>query len=321
MTSCHNHPVYTYNYIDCLYIETCQYLTKHQARKRRKHLRRAFTSLVIRTKEHLINTKANLDVFRDKFILYLHVSTPVKKEQMKFFADRSTEIIQASSFKELFYCLSFCWDYLNYNLLESIIEQLENPELKEGMMRFSNEVNEFRKTSQLKVFCKIEPFIQVKAPAEFKIIATEHSITSQSTLQTLENIRIAVTNHFDLPMFALTLAKVVPGSVIVTWIMPRSVVDLLLCGLTAELMDELHIVNMKIVEDVRTVKCLQCMPFYSIVMSYCVCPIGKPLTIAAPQEPEIVNAAATGNTARVEELVGKAKENLGATDKVLHMYA
>ena len=256
--------LYTPIIILIVFIETCQYLTEHQARKRRKHLRRAFTSLVIRTKKHLINTKANLDVFRDEFILYL--STPVKKEHMKFFAERSAEIVQASSFNELFYCLNLYWDYLNYNLLESIIEQLENPELEEGMMRFSNEVNEFRKTTQLKVFCKIEPFIQVKAPDDFKIVVAEHSITSQSTLQTLENIRIAVTKHFNLPMFALTLAKVVPGSVIVTWVMPRSVVELLLCGLTAELMDELHIVSMKIVEDASTVKCLLHMPLYSIMM-------------------------------------------------------
>ena len=49
--------------------------------------------------------------------------------------------------------------------------------------------------------------------------------------------------------------------------------------------------------------------------------LAKPLPLRAPQEPEIVNAAATGDSARVEELIGKAKENLTATAQVLCMYA
>ena len=56
-------------------------------------------------------------------------------------------------------------------------------------------------------------------------------------------------------------------------------------------------------------------------MSHAVYFLAKPLSSPAPQKPEVVNAAATGNTARVEELIGKAKENLTATDHVLCKYA
>ena len=228
------------------------YLDIRKARKVRKHLRRYFASLVTQTKEHLKSTDTNFAVFRDEFILQL--PTPVKQEHMKFFQEASSEILGATSFDKLFFCLGLYWDYLNYNLLESIIDQLDSEELEEGMEKYSTEINEFRQSIQLKVFCKIEPCIRKEPPAEFRMIVVKHSITSESTLQKLENIRLRVTEYFNLPNFALMLSEVVPGSVIVTWVMPRSVMSLLLCGLTAELMDELHIVSMKIVEDSGTGK-------------------------------------------------------------------
>ena len=180
---------------------------------------------------------------------------------MCFFQDNADCISKAQTFGALFILLNTFWNYLNYGLLECIIKVKGDGKLQDKVYRYSIDAEVFQRLTKLHVFWAMDPRLHISLdenpcnPSEFKTIITELSITPESTLKDIEAIRLRVTREFRLPMFALILAKVERGSVIVTWYVHRSVVSLLLNGLTKELLEELHITSVRIVEDDKEDDC------------------------------------------------------------------
>ena len=214
---------------------------KLQAEAKSSELRDFFISMVGDLKKHLKETKTDsgLPKFRDEFILKLPLS--IREDNEKFFNRNNTEINKATTFDELFTCLSTYWSYLNHSLLGGIILRYGTEELKDNIEEFSREVDEFRKVTTIEVFQEIEPSPRLVPPAGFQEFVTKHSLSLMSTLEDIECIRHEFCEKFHLHKFAFYLVRVLKGSVLITWLVPHSVARLVEARMTQELMMELSI--------------------------------------------------------------------------------
>ena len=210
-----------------------------RAGEAQKSLLSDFTSLVLQAKKEL-EQKVPVSEFCHRFLLELPAS--LKDEHKKFLQDNRQELSKQSTFDDLFYVLDLYWDYLNYNLLESVIKRQGSRASENKMEQYCIEVKRFRRSVTLTVFWELEGCIsQREPPPGFELVKTKHHISPNSTLEDLNNIRLRITDEFHLPVFALYIMDIVKGSVCVTWLMPCSVAKLLKSELTGKLMNELGI--------------------------------------------------------------------------------
>ena len=228
--------------------DQCQYFTLDEAKRERDQLRQTFVSLFQELRNLLEGTESSVSSFCDDFLG--HISCTIKTEHSKFFKDHIEDFYKTSGFMTLFGRFALYWDYLNYNLLEYFIEQKGNERLRHKMKLYSETVTEFQRKMRLKVFWEMETKLVENPPPGFRIMVIKHSITSQSTLKDLADIRLKVANDYNLEKFALILHSVVDGSVLTTWFVHESIVDLLLTGLsTQKLKTALHLSSVTIADD------------------------------------------------------------------------
>ena len=209
-----------------------------QADRKSTALKKEFILLVKRLKNYLkaTLTEAGLPDFRDVFILELSISE--KHENEKFFDRNNSEINKAATFDELFLCLNTHWSYLNHSLLRGIIKAHGTDQLQDDLKEFSKDVKEFKLKTTVDVFCEIEPPAKIPPPPGFEEFVTTHSISSQSTLEDIEEIRHDFCTHYYLLEFVFHLVRIEKGSVIITWLVPHSAAKLVKTELTRELMRE-----------------------------------------------------------------------------------
>ena len=197
-------------------------------------------------------TDGMLPGFLDGFILELPYS--VKDDHEKFFDRKNAEINRATTFDELFFCLSTYWDYLNFSLLEGIIDSHGTAEMLQKMECYVSDVEAFCEKTKLKVFWQLQRHrMRTKPPPGFSQFVTKHCITGESTLKDVENIRREISDEFHLQKCALLLVHVVEGSVVITWFVPSSAITLLKQGLgRPEVLAKLHIESVEFFDEVES---------------------------------------------------------------------
>ena len=209
-----------------------------QADRKSAALKKEFILLVKRLKNHLkaTLTEAGLPDFRDVFILELSISD--RNENEKFFDRKNSKINEAKTFDQLFLCFNTHWSYLNHSLLRGIIKAHGTDQLQDDLKEFSKDVKEFKLKTTVDVFCEIEPPENIPPPPGFEEFVTTHSISSQSTLEDIEEIRHEFCRHYYLHEFAFHLVRIGNCSVVITWLVPHSVAKLVKAEMTQELMRE-----------------------------------------------------------------------------------
>ena len=176
-------------------------------------------------------------MFRDKFILSLSYS--LKTEHKKYL--KESGLSKHTTFDEIFYSFNLYWDYLNYNLLEVIIENHGRPILQKKMRQFTIDVESFRKSTTVKVFKKIDKYSVIFEPEGFRCIVTKHDISPDATLEDVHNLRLRLAREVQFHEFALSMPVVMIGSIFITWLVPESAINDLMFVLTPQLLKELHI--------------------------------------------------------------------------------
>ena len=234
-------------------VDDCFY-DKAQAIAKRRELHESFVSQAACLKNHLKATFTDmlLPEFLNGFILNLPYS--VKEEHEKFFHRTKSEITRATTFDELFVCLDTYWDFLNYTLLEGILEAHGTEEMLQEIDGYIRDLEDFREKTKLKIFWQLQRHrIRSKPPPGFSQFVTKHCITGESTLKDVENIRLDISNEFHLQKCALLLVHVVEGSVVITWFVPSSAITLLKQGLgRPEVLAKLHIESVEFFDEVES---------------------------------------------------------------------
>ena len=143
-----------------------------------------------------------------------------------YFQENLEKLEKCTKCRPLFSRLNLYWNYLSPQLLFHLVREfLPRTVAIREMTCYSEKIKHFRCCTLLKLFCQIEEE-DIEPPDGFsKIVAKfERRISTTTTLQDVENFRLRLARHYRLRDFALMLKpKVMPGSFIVSFLVPNSV--------------------------------------------------------------------------------------------------
>ena len=126
--------------------------------------------------------------------------------------------------REIFFEVNRYSGYLNYTLIEYLIEEFGTAELKTRMNKYASDVQRFRRTTPLALFSKAGRPMS-KIPEGFKELVTTHDFPPDATLEDVEEFRLRLAPRYNLHYFALWLYSVQTGSIVLTWLVPKCFTD------------------------------------------------------------------------------------------------
>ena len=209
----------------CIRIVFCTYIgdVKQKATKEEvKQLEKAFHDVLLHAQEDMMRNK--IEILHIQHSL-LNLPSDLNDEH-EFFVDKvKVELRKAESIKDIFFALDDYWDYLNYSLLEHIVDRhVSSDDVKKEMAYYAKEITSFRMKTRLNIFYHVHKR-KPKVDKEFRSVVTKQDINwFTATLEDVENFRIEICSELSLRKFSLQLAVVARGCVEITWLVPPSLV-------------------------------------------------------------------------------------------------
>ena len=149
----------------------------------------------------------------------------LKDEHEQFLREEREEIRKAEKVEDVFFTAENYWDFLNYSLLQHLIDRHASDNIKEEMEVHDHRIIVFRKETFLCTFSKAYRRKPKHIDHEFREMVTEHKIDwSVATLEDVEQFRNCICSEISLRKFCLQLAAVTLGSVVITWLVSASLV-------------------------------------------------------------------------------------------------
>ena len=219
-------------------------------KERIKELEDKYENLVAMTLKAVNLQSPSISDFRNKITLRLPQSIKLQqslKENLPY-------IYNATSIEEIFGVFNLgVWNYLNYGLLQHLVEVYGDSEMKDMMREYATSVEVFRKETPLKVFWEASPNgdcpnVSSNLRRDLLKITFKHgNLNPTTTLEEIEQFRQVLTHKFTLPEFVMILAHIEKGCVATIWFVPPSVAAILKDeNQRTEFFEHHHILEMKI---------------------------------------------------------------------------
>ena len=188
-------------------------------------LEEKFDALVVRAEKHLCDTMVGLRELRQA-ITRLPTYLIEYKKTKKFVKQNKKEFLKAKNIEEVFITANDYWDFLNYSLLQHIINRFGSNDMRKEMETFATEILVFRKKTRIKPFSKVYKIrCDFKNDKRKKIVSELKEIDfSTATLEDVEKYRSDLCSELSLPEFSLQLAEIQDGSMMLTWLVSKSLV-------------------------------------------------------------------------------------------------
>ena len=157
----------------------------------------------------------------------------------------TTVLESARSLDEIFRALGKhgLWDYINYYLLQSIIEEFagDDDELNGMMGQYQEDLTGYVLTLQIQTYLDTTPYVQPTRDGEhlngetaspqqkhelfYKLsVKTNHNVTDHS-LSYVTNLWQSLAKQFTLPRPAMILHNIAEGCIGITWLIPANLVE------------------------------------------------------------------------------------------------
>ena len=165
---------------------------------------------------------------------FLLTSIKAVDEHQLFLEEKQKKLRKCEDHWELFGHLNLYWNYLAFDLLEQFIEVLNLEETEfdlvaSEMTHYKRDMEDFRKTTTLQLFCQAEfPNLEANTPEGFRTVVVNFDWPKDVTLQTVEEFRQRYAQAYNLQKCAMMVYSVGIGSFIVCWFLPDIAVDVLL---------------------------------------------------------------------------------------------
>ena len=152
-------------------------------------------------------------------------SLPIKnKSQHKEFLEQLWPQISTATVEDIWFKLEMYWDFMNYSLLQHLVNIFGDDALKTSMLKYKESLKEFRCNTRLCDFArhfkdqvneclvgqKVMKFLEVKFAKNWE----------ECTLEDLENWKESITQKLLVPSYVLILKDTDSGCVSVTWAIP-----------------------------------------------------------------------------------------------------
>ena len=138
-----------------------------------------------------------------------------------------------TTFCDLWCKLCKYWNFLNFNLLEHVVNKFGSPELKHQMNSYVCDLQKFRSATRLCDFVDCWPVVGETPPtSDLRTFVVKMKLNwERCTLEDLETFKGVITHKLFLPDFMLRLEKIEEGSITVTWLLPAPYVKLSLMAI------------------------------------------------------------------------------------------
>ena len=152
-----------------------------------------------------------------------------RPQHRSFIEEKLANIPPPVTFENIWLTLNLYWDFLNYRLLEHVINNCGSEGLKTQMQNYVDELSTFKQTTRLCDFIENWPCRDAGPPEDRlkKVVVKMKHEWSQCTLQDVESFMKALVHKFFLPEFDILLQKAERGCVCVTWVTTPSIATLL----------------------------------------------------------------------------------------------
>ena len=157
-----------------------------------------------------------------------------RTQHRSFIEEKLTNITPPVTFENIWSILNLYWDFLNYGLMEHVINKCGSEDLKQQMQDYVHELSIFKQTTRLCDFIESWPCRDDEPPEDRlkKVVVKMKHEWSQCTLQDVESFKKSLVHKFFLPEFDILLQKAERGCVCVTWLTSPSIATLLQQNLT-----------------------------------------------------------------------------------------
>ena len=219
-------------------------LTSHCVKEKIRELEKKFNELKKACRECLEKCKITVRRVTDALT---DLPADDVDEHKQFVENHFHTLCQSPDHYELFGSLSFNMNYLSYQLLDYIADEFKL-EIKNDMETYKKDLEQFRKKTPLNLFCRTQKR-HVTPPADFKEVVAKFEWPENRddvTLEVVEQFRQKYACHYRLRECAMMLAEVLPGSFIITWFIPQSIVEKLKANVPRALLKEYDVTRLEI---------------------------------------------------------------------------
>ena len=194
-------------------------LDKQSIKEQVKQLQHQFRHLGYCTYKELVDEGINVD---DVHAWLTSLDVFQQQEHQDFIKDHLTNVEKLTSLNNLWARLGIYWNFLNFDLLEHLVNGFGSKDLKQKMGSYNRNLQSFRKATRVCDFIDCWPSRVEPPPGkELKEFVTKVGYNWEDcTLEDLDMLQGVITHKFFLPQFALRLKEIKPGSIIITWLIP-----------------------------------------------------------------------------------------------------
>ena len=165
----------------------------------------------------------------------------------KMFAESHvSDLFQAPDISEQFGTMNSHWNYLDPSLLDHVVRDFNLEEVKGEMETYKSDLGQFRKKTPLTLFVRAQRRKKVRLSPDFQEVVAEFDWRNDVMLEDVEQFRQEYASHYGLHEFAMMVAQVRPGSFIVTWFVPESVVEKLKGKVPREILKKHSVTKLEI---------------------------------------------------------------------------
>ena len=189
-----------------------------------KYFEDKFGSLVNKAYQEVNNVKPS-----DFLARFTYLPTHSRPQHRSFIEDKLMDDPPPVTLVKVWSILNLYWDFLNYGLLEHVINIFGNEDLKRQMQDYVDELSRFKRTTRLCDFLDSWPCKDDRPSEEElkEVVVKMHLEWTQCTLHDVESFKTALIDKFFLPEFDVILQNAKRGCVCVTWLTSASTATLL----------------------------------------------------------------------------------------------
>ena len=183
-----------------------------------------FDQLLDKTQDGLVDNNIPLQKLKR---CITRLPAHIKDQNFHFIKENLNEIKESKCVEDIFLSLHLYWNFLNYTLLEHIVNEFGNNDTKAAMAKYVSELVAFRKATKLSDFISHWPCTRRVPPDMSRLVIKMEKDWSNCTLEDVEQFRRTLTQELLLPSFTVLLRDAEQGCISFTWLIPSSVVKLL----------------------------------------------------------------------------------------------
>lgn len=170
------------------------------------------------------------------------------KYHMRFLEKHVKELFGSADNYELFGHMNFHWNYLDPSLLDHLVIRLGLKEVEGEMEKYKSMLQEFRMKTPLYLFCRAQKRKGYEFFPDFDEVAAsfEWPKEEEVTLEHVELFRQEYASHYKVLDFAMMLFDVRPGSILIIWMVPKSITNILRQNVPIEILKKYYVTELTI---------------------------------------------------------------------------